>query len=215
MTEQTDNLKIEKKINLEKRLAKIAGVVVGAGATALGFYNPELVPYIVVGGVGGVVGSIASDILGVGGVASGVASGVVGGVAGVVVGFGVASGAGVGVGVASGAGVGAGVVLQDLIKNPVNYIKNFITYGVGSGLLVAGGNYIGNKNSEIIGARVSETNDVNRIVVDRKNNITDLFEYNHNGTNVFLPKGEIERLERDKARQEFNTNLEERMKVYN
>ena len=205
MTEQTDNLKIEKKINLEKRLAKIAGVVVGAGATALGFYNPELVPYIVVGGVGGVVGSIASDILGVGGVASGVASGVVGGVAGVVVGF----------GVASGAGVGAGVVLQDLIKNPVNYIKNFITYGVGSGLLVAGGNYIGNKNSEIIGARVSETNDVNRIVVDRKNNITDLFEYNHNGTNVFLPKGEIERLERDKARQEFNTNLEERMKVYN
>ncbi|PIN92839.1 hypothetical protein COU54_05495 [Candidatus Pacearchaeota archaeon CG10_big_fil_rev_8_21_14_0_10_31_24] len=81
--------------------------------------------------------------------------------------------------------------------------------------MVAGGNYIGNKNSEIIGARVSETNDVNRIVVDRKNNITDLFEYNHNGTNVFLPKGEIERLERDKARQEFNTNLEERMKVYN
>ncbi len=182
----------ERRAKLESRIAKASGILAGAGLTALGCYNPELTPYIAIGGVvGGVVGAgSGGDVGGVVGV--GRVIGLVGGVVGVV------------------GGVGGVVGGKELLKEPVKFAKRMFAYGMLSSALTLGGNYLGRSAVNVKSVSIpAGTNETGRIILHSSKSERHLYEYETNNVGkVFLPKEEILRLESEKLRNNSNSNLE-------
>lgn len=206
---------------------RLLGIAVGAGLTSSACYNPELTPYILVGGaLGGGCSAIGTFVYShifpfEGDTARCVFVNSVFGSVGAAIGSascGCASNIGDNIAL-GGALTFTGCLLGNIFANDFddkktkkvsNFAKRLFSYGLISSALVYGGNYIGARQYDVQKAMFNTTNNIGKIVIKYPLGDKKLFEYEINdGQKIFLPKEEILKLERNKKNREVKSSLEE------
>jgi len=119
--------------------------------------------------------------------------------------------------VAGAAGAAAGAAAAGAtVKNPAKFVAKFLTYGALSSALVLGGNYLGRNTEEVHSATIpNATNEMERIVLQSRDKERTLYKYQTNEYgNLFLPRGEILRIEAVKAKTNATLLLEREFEKY-